>query len=317
MRSLGRALRRATAMVVLFGTSAVVTPALANQGVALSPALAAAANAVAPTAPAGAAAAAPTANATPASALEPKALAILQAMCDRLAAAKTMTFTAVVLYESPSAFGPALVYSTKSTVTLQRPDKLRVIQSADGPATEFYYDGKTMTAFAPAEHLVATGPAPATIDAMLEKAFDEAAIYYPFTDVIVADPYKDLSEGLQIAFYIGQSKVIDDTTTDMVAFANGAVFAQIWIGAQDKLPRKLRAVYLNDPSLLRHDMNLYAWTLDPKVPANAFATPQAAGATKIAFARPDQLPAGIKPPKPSAPAAPAQAPSAPTLQQVQ
>jgi hypothetical protein len=236
-------------------------------------------------------------NAVQAAHLEPKALALLKAMCDKLAAAKAMSFTAVVLYESPSAFGPPLVYSTRSVVTMQRPDKLRVIQSADGPATEFYYDGKTMTAFAPAENLVASGPAPATIDATLEKAFDDAAIYYPFTDVIVADPYKDLSDGLQIAFYIGQSKVIDATTTDMVAFANGGVFAQIWIGADDKLPRKLRAVYLNDPSKLRHDLNLFDWKLDPKVPANAFATPKAAGATKIAFARPDQMPPGMQPPK--------------------
>ncbi|HEY6598860.1 MAG TPA: DUF2092 domain-containing protein, partial [Pseudomonadales bacterium] len=211
-------------------------------------------------APAGAATPS-NASTAAATALEPKALAILKAMSDRLAAAKSMTFTAVVLYESPSAFGPALVYSTKSDVTMQRPNKLKVMQSADGPATEFYYDGKSMTAFAPAENLIATGRAPATIDAALDQAFDDAAIYYPFTDVIVADPYKDLSDGLQLAFYIGQSKVIDDTVTDMVAFANNAVFAQIWIGAEDKLPRKLRAVYLGDPATLRHDLNLYDWKL--------------------------------------------------------
>jgi len=248
--------------------------------------------------------------------LEPKALEILKAMCERLKAAKAMTFTAVVLYESPSAFGPALVYSTHSTVTMQRPDKLKVIQSADGPVTEFYYDGRTMTAYAPAENLVASGAAPATIDATLEKAFDEAAIYYPFTDVIVADPYQDLSDGLQIAFYIGQSKVIDGTTTDMVAFANDAVFAQIWIGADDKLPRKLRAVYLNDPSKLRHDLNLFDWKLDPKLSANAFSTPKAAGATRIAFARPDQMP-GMPPPKPAALAAPPDAAPAPPSLNVQ
>ena len=131
-----------------------------------------------------------------------------------------MTFTAVVSYESPSVFGPALVYTTRSDVTLQRPDKLRVITPADGPATEFYYDGKTMTAFAPAENLIATAVAPATIDATLAAAFDSAAIYFPFTDLVVADPYKDLAEGLEVAFYIGQSKEVGGTTTDMVAFAN-------------------------------------------------------------------------------------------------
>jgi hypothetical protein len=47
---------------------------------------------------------------------------------------------------------------------LQRPDKLRVIRVADGPSSEFYYDGKTMLAFAPVEKLVPIADAPATID---------------------------------------------------------------------------------------------------------------------------------------------------------
>ena len=70
----------------------------------------------------------------------------------------------MVTYESPSRFGPRSCYTTKSEVTLQRPDKLRVITSGDGPASEFYYNGKTMTAFAPAENLVAVADAPPTID---------------------------------------------------------------------------------------------------------------------------------------------------------
>ena len=236
-----------------------------------------------------------------ASQLEPKAIELLKATSARLAAARTMTFTAMVSYESPSVFGPALVYTTRSDVTLQRPDKLRVITPGDGPATEFYYDGTTMTAFAPAENLVASAPAPATIDATLAAAFNAAAIYFPFTDLVVADPYRDLAEGLKVAFYIGQSNVVGGTTTDMVAFANDNVFAQIWIGAEDKLPRKLRAVYLNDPLMLRHDLNLSNWKIDPTVSADAFRATKAAAAMHIAFARPDAAPANPDSPPPLTP----------------
>ena len=88
--------------------------------------------------------------------IEPKAIDLLKASSATLAAAKSMSFTAVVSYESPSAFGPPLVYSTKTTVLVQRPDKVRAITSADGPASEFYYDGATMTAFEPASNLAAT-----------------------------------------------------------------------------------------------------------------------------------------------------------------
>jgi hypothetical protein len=151
--------------------------------------------------------------------LEQRAIDILKAASARLAAAKTMSFTAIVSYESPSRLGPPLVYSTRSEVTVQRPDKLRVITTADGPRSEFYYDGKTMTAFSPAEHLVAIADAPPTIDAALQVAFNTGAtIYFPFTDVIVADPYKDIADGMKMALYIDQLTVVGDTTTDMVAY---------------------------------------------------------------------------------------------------
>ena len=227
--------------------------------------------------------------------LEPKAIEILKAASDRLAAAHSMRFTAVVSYESPSRLGPPLVYTTKSEVTLQRPDKLRVITSGDGPASEFYYDGKTMMAFAPAENLVAVADAPPTIDAALKAAYDSAAIYFPFTDVIVADPYKDIADGLKLAFYIGQSHVVGGTTTDMVAYANDDVFVQIWIGAEDKLPRMVRAVYRNDPARLRHQMELSNWQLDLAVPADAFASSKRRSARRASRspARTRQLPPGL------------------------
>src|SRR6266436_278340 len=133
-----------------------------------------------PSAPAPALSAPPAAPPGTAPALEPKAIEVLKASSSRLAAARTMSFTAVASYESPSRLGPALVYTTRSLVTLQRPDKLRVIQTGDGPASEFYYDGKTMAAFSPAEGLLAVAEAPPTIDAALEAAYHEAAIYFPF-----------------------------------------------------------------------------------------------------------------------------------------
>src|SRR6516162_5592939 len=110
--------------------------------------------------------------------IEPKAIDILKAASDRLAAARAMRFTAVVSYENPSVFGPPVEYTTKSDVVVQRPNKLRVITFGDGPRSEFYYDGTTMMAYAPAENLVAVAPAPPTIDATLKEVYDRAATYW-------------------------------------------------------------------------------------------------------------------------------------------
>jgi len=236
--------------------------------------------------------------------LEPKAVELLKASSARLAAAHSMSFTAVEIFEHPSRHGHPLAYSTRSDVTLQRPDKLRVVMSADGPASEFYYDGKIMTAFAPAENLVAVADAPPTIDATLEAAYHSAGIYFPFTDLMVADPYKDMAEGLKLAYYMGQSHVVGGITTDIVAYIDNGVFMQIWIGAEDKLPRMVHAVFLNDPERLRHQLELSNWQLDLAVPADAFASSNAVSAKHIQFAhphpqsRPDAKPrAQGKPPK--------------------
>jgi len=81
--------------------------------------------------------------------LEPKAVEILEAMSERLAAARTMTFTATVTYEAPARTGQPLAYTTLSEVTLHleadsdviveenRPVRLRA-QNVFSPALRNY-----------------------------------------------------------------------------------------------------------------------------------------------------------------------------------
>lgn len=233
--------------------------------------------------------------------LEPKAIDLLKAMSARLAAAKTMSFTSVAAYESPARTGLPLVYATISYVTMQRPNKLRVLTPADGPSSEFYYNGKTMMAFSPGTNLVAVADAPPTIDAMLKAAFQSADIYFPFTDTIVADPYGDIASGLKLAFVVGQSKVVGGTTTDIVVIANDNVQVQLWIGATDKLPRMARAVYFHEAGGFRHVVEFSNWRLDPPIPAGTFTSAKAESARHMQFAAPDSklpdspAPGGTKP----------------------
>jgi len=227
--------------------------------------------------------------------LEPRAMDLLKATSAKLAAAKTMSFTAVVGYEYPSKLGPPIVYSTRYDVTMQRPDKLRIMIPGDGPASEYYYDGKTATAYAPVENLAAVAAAPPTIDAALEAAYEKAAIYFPFEDLLVADPYTAMTEGAILAYYIGPSSVVGGVKTDMVAWANKDVHLQIWIGADDKLPRRVRAMYSADPLALRHQVDFSDWQIDPAVSPDTFSNAKIATAGHMDFAAPAPPPKGVKP----------------------
>jgi hypothetical protein len=239
--------------------------------------------------------------------LEPKAMDLLKTMSDRLAKAKAMSFTATVGYEYPSRLGPPIVYTMRYDVTMQRPDKLKILMPGDGPASEFYYDGKAMMAYAPAENLVAVSAAPPTVEEALKFAYNSAALYFPFVDLLVDDPYAALTDGAILAFYIGPSSVVAGTKTDMLAWANKDVFLQIWIGADDKLPRRVRAVFAADPQQLRHELDLSNWKLNSDVTPDTFTSEKALAAPRIAFKSPTTLPPGMKPLVKMTPAKPAPA----------
>jgi hypothetical protein len=209
-----------------------------------------------------------------------------------------MSFTALGAYEVPSLWGPPLIYGRIYEVALQRPDKLAVITVGDGPRTEFYDDGKVMMSFHPAENLVAVADAGPSVDASLEKLYGIAGTYFPFTDVIVADPWKDMSDGMTGAFYVSESNLIGGVTTDVVAYETNGVFIQMWIGKDDHLPRMARAIFLDDPLQLRHSVQFSNWQLDPAVGPEKFTTTKAASADKIPFNHPkmkSDLPADAKP----------------------
>lgn len=229
-------------------------------------------------------AAAPAQPAAPA--LEPRAMEILKAASQTLAAARTMAFTAVSTYERAARNGQPLYYSSIHEVLLARPDKLRVITPGDGTPDEFYYDGRTMMAYVPSANVVAVSDAPPTLDALLDHAWEKAAIYFPFADVLASDPAAELAKTLKSAFTVGRSIAVGGVKTDVIALAGDEVAAEVWIGVDDHLPRQVRVVYANEPAHARYQTVFSNWRLNVPVDAADFANPKALAAEHIEFAPP-------------------------------
>ena len=227
-------------------------------------------------------------------AIEPKALALLKDMSETLAKAGSMSFTVRRAFDEPAANGQPLFYMVSSDVALQRPDKLKIITAGDGPASEFYYDGKEMVLFMPEANLAAIDTAPPKLDDMLEAAYTKAGLYFPFVDFIVADPYAAITEGLTSAFVMGKSKIVGGVETDIVAIDNGNIQAQIWIGSADKLPR---LVWLNPSKTVekpRSMLEFSNWKLGAPMAAEAFHSEAAAKAGRMKFAPPADAEAPAK-----------------------
>jgi hypothetical protein len=217
--------------------------------------------------------------------IEPKAMEILKATCATMSAAHTLSFSVVDTYEHAASNGQPLYYTVKSQVTLQRPNKLRVIKVGDGVPDEFYYDGKTVMAYVPSQNVVAVAEAPPTIDEMLSSAWEFAEIHFPFSDALVSDPCEILRD-VKSAFYVGQSKVIGGVTTDIVALALKDVQGEFWIDSVDHLPRMVRTYYPSEPAHARYQTEYSDWQVNAPVSPSTFKSAKAASAHRIAFQAP-------------------------------
>jgi hypothetical protein len=107
----------------------------------------------------------------------------------------------------------------------------------------------------------ATSPevAPAEVQPSPETAHDVAAIQFPFNDAIVADPYENIAEDPRLAVYIGQPVGVGGMVADVMVYESGDVFVIIRIDGEDKLPGMPRAIFVGDPSRLRHHLEFSNW----------------------------------------------------------
>ena len=208
--------------------------------------------------------------------LEPKAIDVLKAVGNRLAAAHTVFVVAVETVDS---------LSRRSEVTLQRPDKLRVSLSGDGQRLESYCNGNTMVTYSAAEKAFTIAKAPPTINECLKDAYKSAALETPAVDLILSDLHADLLRGLKHASLVGHS-VLAGETTDVVSYSDDNVSVQMWVGTEDKLPRRLQVVYLNDPKRSPHSALFSDWKMDAPVRPDVFTSLNRGSGDRIESAEP-------------------------------
>jgi len=220
--------------------------------------------------------------------LEPKAIELLKAVGDRLSAAHTLFFVATETADS---------LSRRSEVTLQRPDKVRVSVSGAGSPLESYCSGNTMVTFLPAKKALTIAKAPPTIIECLKDAYQAAALEIPPIVPILADLQHGLIRGLKRASYAGQSALAGETT-DVVTYSDDNGSVQMWVGTEDKLPRRLHVVYLDDPNRVRRSIAFSEWKIDAPVHPEAFTSLNPGGRDHMDSAEPRPVGTSGTPPAP-------------------
>lgn len=215
--------------------------------------------------------------------IDPQALAQLQRMSARLAAAKSFTFRSSGTHEVPSATGQFLTLVGTADFAVRRPDKLRIKVGGEMPPFDFFYDGATASAWAPENGVFSTTKVPPTIDALLMGLKEETGLWFPAAPLLFNNPEKVLERGLTSAAVIGPVEVRGVPCIHL-AFRSEGVNWEIWIeSGPSALPRRLATTFTDRTNLPRSVIEFSRWHLDPWFGVGGFSFHPPSGAKEISF----------------------------------
>ena len=160
--------------------------------------------------------------------IDPEADRMLRAMTDYLARLPSFRVQSAAIDEVVLASGQKIEIASESQVSVQRPNRLRSEQLGASNGLAFWYDGKAMTLKCNADNSYATVPAPANIDATIDKVRKDFRIDAPGADLLFSRPYDILTEQVTAGQFIGR-ETVDGKVTNHLAFEGEEVDWQIWI----------------------------------------------------------------------------------------
>ena len=118
---------------------------------------------------------------------------------------------------------------------------------------------------------------------VLDVARDKLSVIAPGADLIYANAFERLTEGLTSAFIVGEA-VIDGVRCDHIAFRNAEVDWQIWIQQGDKpVPRKFVITSKRMPGSPQFVSVMSNWQTASAIPDATFSFVPPKGAQKIDF----------------------------------
>ena len=202
--------------------------------------------------------------------IDSEAIRLLRQMGKYLGAAREFSFRADITDDVVLSNGQKIQNGGIASVEVRRPNKLHVRYSGDERQTQVFYDGKNFTILDMAKLVYTKTNVPPTIDAAVDKIFDQYGFSVPIADLVYEDPYRILIENVETGFMVGR-KLINGRPTFHLAFTQKEIDWQIWIEDGPRpLPRKLLITYKNETGSPQYTAILSGWDFQPRL-SEAFA----------------------------------------------
>jgi hypothetical protein len=160
--------------------------------------------------------------------VDPAAVQRLKQMTEFLDGLPQFSVQTHSIFEEVHGSGHRVDRDLTAHVTVKRPNKLRAARAAGVMDQRFFYDGKTLTLYNPAEKVYATEPAPDTIERMIDFARETVGILLPAADLLYRNAFPLLMQDVTLAAVVGKT-VVGGVTYDHLLFSRPGVDFQVWI----------------------------------------------------------------------------------------
>jgi hypothetical protein len=216
----------------------------------------------------------------PANQRDPEAIAALDRMGAHLRSIMTFGVSSDITSEEVLETGQTIQYTGAIDLIAQRPGRLRANLDSTRKRRQYFYDGRTLTIWAPRQGFYTTVDAPPSIKEMLQTASDRLGLVIPFADLFEFGANPELTTRLTSAMVIGIEAVEDQTCTHY-AFRQPNVDWEIWIRTGEQpLPCMYRITDLRDPARPDYTARL-TWDLNPAITPETFTFVAPEGADRI------------------------------------
>lgn len=169
--------------------------------------------------------------ATSASADENDARALLKAMSDYMGSQQAISFTYDTSLAIVTSDLQKLEFASTGSVSLNRPDKLRITRTGGHADVELVFDGQRLSILGKDIEKYVQVPAPGTIEDLVDRLRDHG-VEAPGADLLLADINTALMEPVIDVKDLG-SGVINGEECNHLAFRTEVVDWQIWISMGD------------------------------------------------------------------------------------
>ena len=225
------------------------------------------------------------APAAPAADVDPKVVAALNTMGKHLRDLKSFTVHADTTIDEVTDDGRKMQFGGTVEYKVRRPDHMRAEIDSDRQQRTLYYDGKTLTQYAPRMGYYAIVDAPPTLHELGDVLREKFQISLPLSDLFRWGTDKNDGSGLTAAEFVGPSK-INNVDCGHFAFRQPDVDWQLWIARDTYLPCKLVITTTDEPTQPQY-VALFTWHTNVSFDDKTFVFDRPKTAHKIEIAAAD------------------------------